>query len=609
MFDAAHRYLFRLDALVRRWGPLVLVVFAFCYYGQYYRSGLNLGGEGGTVAVNAMRLNEGWLPIKDTTLNYNVLWFYPVAWLFKITGPDYIALRIYFFVLCLFAGWFAFLIVRRVSRSGLYALGVGLLVLTIPGMLFRNYMGLLAVANAWVMLHAFVLPPAKGARRWGWFALAGLVLGLTWLVRIDIGMFFLVIYAGLVLLYPLGVRGEFRRRLPVALGGGVLCVLAAVAIHVPFLVDAQARGFRAEFVADYVAKWNLIKYEAGRRIFHSASAEAEVDPVTLERAPGFTPVRFQRTPPNWVQLAEAERAARIQAEQKGRPRPVLRDIFRQGSFYDGVFVFVLYAPILLGSVILFAAGILLAWALCARREKLKEGSLVCLVTLGSALTLFSQYFFFRPDTPHLSEFMVPFLVAIACASFYAVKIASSQRSLAVRGLCWMFICACVISEGLYFYHSFPKESAGTIAAKRKRSHEMVGSNEVRVWLKRRECDAMQGLHDTIVRYAQPGEWVVAFPYSPTINFMTNRPSYLKDLYVDNATAGRRFTEEKIREIEVNNPAVIVIDQRDINDTEASRFRNWAAPLYNYIRSRYVLVPGEFDTNEIYVRPDKIPPQA
>src|SRR4051812_36290778 len=108
------------DGLFRKWGPLVLLVFAVLYYGQYYRSGLNLGGEGGTVAVNAMRLNEGWLPIKDTTLNYNVMWFYPVAWLFKLTGPDYITLRIYFFALCVVAALLGFLIVRRVTGFGWY---------------------------------------------------------------------------------------------------------------------------------------------------------------------------------------------------------------------------------------------------------------------------------------------------------------------------------------------------------------------------------------------------------------------------------------------------------------------------------------------------------
>jgi hypothetical protein len=185
----------------------------------------------------------------------------------------------------------------------------------------------------------------------------------------------------------------------------------------------------------------------------------------------------------------------------------------------------------------------------------------------------------------------------------------SARSWLVRVGCGGFIVLCAGSEGLYFFHSFPKESAGTIAAARKRSYEVVADNGVRVFVKRRERPWLQDLHDTIVRYASPDEWVVTFPYSPTINFMTNRRSYFKDLYVDNATAGRNFMQEKLAEIERFRPAVIVVDQRDINGTEFSRFKNWAAPTYDYIRSHYVRIPAEFDTNEVYVRPDKIPPQS
>jgi hypothetical protein len=395
----------------------------------------------------------------------------------------------------------------------------------------------------------------------------------------------------------------------VALGGGVLCFAAAVAIHVPFVVDAQRRGFGSEFLGDYVAKWNLIKYEAQKRFLPKAVPKPEKKAAAFAApAPEWQAVRFQKTPRNWVELERAKRVAAWEAQHKGRQKPELRDIFRQKSFYDAVWVAILYAPILVSGIIFVVAGAVLAWALCAGRADLREPSLVCLLTLGSALTLFSQYFFFRPDTPHLSEFMVPFVVAMACAVFYAVRIAASRAGV-LRVACIAFVLLGVVAEALYFYHSMPKESAGTIAASRRRSHEMVAQNGVRVWLKRREASWVQAMHDAIVRHSAEGEWVVTFPYSPTINFMTNRPSYLKDLYIDNATARPSFTQDKIAEIEQFRPAVIVIDQRDINDTEISRFKNWAAPLYDYIRSRYVRVPGEFDTNEIYVRPDRMPPQA
>jgi hypothetical protein len=601
----------RVDAALRKWGPLLLLAFAILYYGQYYRSDLNLGGEGGTAAVNAMRLNAGWLPIKETTLNYNVMWFYPVAWLFRLTGPDYIAMRIYFFALCLISGLLGFLIVRRVTGLGWYALGVGLLILAIPGMLFRNYMGLLPLLNAWALLHAFVWNGKAGWRRWLWFVGAGLVLGLTFLVRIDAALFFAVIYLGLIALFPLGVRGEFLRRLPVAIGGGLLCVFAAVAVHLPFYLDARARGFAPEFVGQYSTMWNQIRYEVERRLPSKPAARSQARAIPAQPVPsgGWVPVRFQKTPKNWVAQARAQKMAEM--NRNGRPRQELRDLFRQASFYSAAFILILHLPILISGLVIVGAGGVLAWTLVRPDAARKEASLVCLVTLGSALTLFPQYFFFRPDTPHLSEFMIPFLVAMACAGFFAVRWTTRDRPWILRALGAGFAVLCLVSEALFFYHSFRKESAGTIAAARKRSFEAVCDNGVHVWLKKGERKRVQAIHDLIVSHSQPDEWVVTFPYSPTVNFMTNRPSYLKNLYVDNASAEKNFAEVMIADFEKFRPAVILIDHRDINDTEFSRFRNWAAPVYRYIQQHYVRVGGDLDLdeNEIYVRPDKVPPQA
>ena len=67
----------------------------FCdiYYSLLLPQRPQFSGEGGTVAIVALRLLEGQRPIVDTFLGYNVMWFYPVAWLFKLTGPDYTALQ------------------------------------------------------------------------------------------------------------------------------------------------------------------------------------------------------------------------------------------------------------------------------------------------------------------------------------------------------------------------------------------------------------------------------------------------------------------------------------------------------------------------------------
>jgi hypothetical protein len=601
----------KVDAWLRSWGPLLVLVFAVCYYSQYYRSGLNLGGEGGTDAVIAMRLNAGWLPIKDTVLNYNVMWFYPVAWLFKLTGPNYIVLRLFFFVLCTISGLLVFSIIRRVSGRGWYAIALAVLVVAIPGMMFRNYMGLLPVLNIWALLHAFIFESRDATRRWLWFLAAGLVLGTTFLVRIDIGLFFAVIYFGLLILYPLGVPGRFISRALTAIGGGAVCFLAAFALHLPFYFDAVHRGFGPEFVGQYSRIWNYMVYEARKDLAPSqAMLLREPRTVAANRTAPMSlgEGRSTKSAESLVRRAAATPQDGRKDLRSGRPRDGLGALFEPASSYDAIFILALYLPLLVTAIVIPVGGAALLWAIVRGDSALKESALVCLVTLGSALTLFSQYFFFRPDTPHLSEFMVPFVVAMGCSAFYAVRWACRTKSLPARIGCIAFAVLCLVSEGLYFCHAFPKDSAGTIAARRKRNHEFIAENGVHVFVKKGDLRKFQAIQKVIMACSTTSDWVITYPYSPTINFMTNRPSYLRDLYIDNATASRNFTEETRRQIEHYRPAVIVIDERPINKIEVSRFKNWAAPAYDYIRSHYVLAV-KADTNEVYVRPDKIPPRT
>ena len=86
----------RINSLIAKWGWILILGFALCYYGLYYRTGLNLGGEGGTNGVLALRLMEGQRPIVDTFLGYNLMWFYPLVGLFYLTGPDYLAMKVFF---------------------------------------------------------------------------------------------------------------------------------------------------------------------------------------------------------------------------------------------------------------------------------------------------------------------------------------------------------------------------------------------------------------------------------------------------------------------------------------------------------------------------------
>jgi hypothetical protein len=577
------------ERFLHRWGALVIVLFAFGYYGQYYRSGLNLGGEGGTAAVIAMRLMEGQRPLVDTFLGYNVMWFYPVAWLFELTGPNYIALRLYFFSICTATGVLAFLVVRRVTGRGWFAVLAALGPILIPGMLFRNYMGFLAMLNMLVLLQAYVFTQPTERRRWLWTAAAGLALGFTYLIRIDVAAFFTVITLGLLVLYPLGVRGQFPRRCGMAAGSLALTITLVLAVHAPFVLDAKRRGYADPFLAQYTGWISLVGYLAKLELEKPVSQPPDVKPSpTAPTVPEPPPAR-----------PEADKPGDIESSEYLQKIP-LAELLASKSLEEKNFLLATWLPVPVSVVILLPSGLLLVIALFRGNVPLRTDALVVIITTGSALTLFPQYFFFRPDTPHLSEFMVPFLVALACSVWIFFRWTRGRRLPRWwAGLALALIFADVV---LYFFHAYPKESAGTIAAKRKRTHELIAENGVRVFLKRQECEELRKLCAVIKSQTRPGDYLVTYPYSPTVNFMTDRPSFEYNLYVDNAHNVSSFHADTLREFEKYRPAAVVIDNRAVNKTEASQFKNWAAETYRWLQDNYRYV-GTFRRQEVFLRMD------
>ena len=114
----------------------------------------------------------------------------------------------------------------------------------------------------------------------------------------------------------------------------------------------------------------------------------------------------------------------------------------------------------------------------------------------------------------------------------------------------------------------------------------------------------QGLRDVLLNHSQPGDYLITYPYVPLLNIMAQRPSYQFKLYVDNATESANFSTQAIADFEKNKPALVVINNRDINKTDISRFKNWAAPFYQHVSSNYVMAGTYLKTIEVFVRPDR-----
>ena len=572
--------------------PWLLAGFALVYYALYANAGLNLGGEGGTAGVVAMRLMAGQRPIVDTFLGYNVLWFFPVAGLFELTGPNYLVLRWYFFAFCMVSGLLTYFVVHGYTRNAWFSAVPALMAILVPGMIFRNYMPFLGVMNAFLLTRAFVLRRTSARKTLLWMLAAGAGLGLTFLLRIDLGIFCTLIFLGLAILYPLGERGEFLRRSGLALAGTAGGLLLAWALHLPVWSDAKARGYDREFLGQYTGWIGMIDSEFRQQVADLAENDRPPEPPATPAVPA------PAAPPDQKLGADSW-------EDRGAlARPPVSAILSGKKWSDKSFAFSAYAPLMISAVAIVAGGLALLLALIRRDADAKERLLYPLTVLGCSLILLPQFLFFRPDTPHLSEMMVPFLSALALLVWAAARCVQKNRNLMLRTAAGAFAVLCAAAAAIYFSHAFPKESSGSIAAKNKVSRDFCALNGVSVIVRDRDAAWLSGLRDAILKHSSPGEYVLCLPYSPTINFMTDRPSPLRNLYVDNSTEGKKFPAHFADMIATSSPAVVVIDQRRINKNEISRFRNWAPGPYQWLRDHYEYF-GRYYKSEVFLRKDKI----
>lgn len=605
--DIAH------DKAAARLMPWILLAFALAYYSLYVNAGLNPGGEGGTAGVVAMRLMEGQRPIVDTFLGYNVLWFFPVAWLFELTGPNYLVIRWYFFAFCTASGLLTYFVVHGYTRNAWYAAIPAVMVILVPGMIFRNYMPFLGIANAFLLTRAFVLRRESQGGSLAWMLAAGAWLGVTFLFRIDLGIFCTIIFLGLAALYPLGVPGKFLRRAGLATAGACGGLVLAWAVHLPIWNDAKARSYDRAFIEQYTGWLGMIGGEFRSQMADLAendapaasrapSPEVVPAPTISPAAPGVTVTPALSAPP--VPTSSVKPNADSWEDRGALARVPLSDVLYGKKWTNKSFAISTYLPSLVSLLAVLAglAGLLVS--LVRHDPEAKERVLYPLTVLGCALTLLPQFLFFRPDTPHLSEMMVPFLAALSLFIWACVRRAMRPGNPFPRFAAAAFAILCAVTAGIYFSHAYPKESSGSIAAKKRAQHEFHALNGVSVNVRDRDAAWLAGLRDAVLQHSSPGDYVLCFPYSPTINFMTDRPSPLHNLYVDNSTAGSGFAEEFLRLIREKSPAVVVIDQRRINRNEISRFRNWAPGSYKWLWEHYVFF-GRYFQSEVFVRKDKV----
>ena len=566
---------------------ILLVIVAAVYYGSYFRHGINFRDEGGTLTLLGQRVMNGEVPFREVELGYNVGWFLPIAGLFKLIGVDFVGLRVFFFVLSTLAAVFGFLIVERAvrhaGRRGLalpLAFATGLLLIAVPGMTFKNYNPLAAVANSWALM-GFIF--ARGVKESCWRALVGgLILGATWLVRIDLGTFFTVLWLGTLFFRLFGQPGTIGERFAASTLGLLIIAVGVGVMHAPVLWDAHRRDYWPQFVGAYPNHWKtLVNRIPGLTASSSAPAPKADEPVASTPAAATPAAPASATPAPKKGTWKNETLPRLHwSEVTGASEKNRNNVL--GLFLLTYFPLLIMLPLIGWAVV--------RWVRAISTHGDSSGPLTALVLIGGALTMFPQFFFWRPDAPHLSEFGPGYWTAVIAA------VALLGPGTSWRNMARVLAVLVFLHAGLWLWRMLPDRWCGTIAARENRKTMFEGENGVRVFEQKKTATWMNDVLRLIRERSGPNDYLVAYPYHPSFNVLGNRRTYEKNVYVDNATAKPGWGKLAIQRIEKNKPAIIIVSDWDINGTDASRFRNWANDVYAHIKQHYELI-GTFDEKE------------
>jgi hypothetical protein len=578
--------------LLERMQPWLILLAGVFYWGAYLHFWFNPHDEGGTAALTAQRILAGEVPIRDVALGYNILWFYPIVWLFQITGVHYVKMRAFFFALSActaLAGW---AVVKRVTARSWLAFFVGLLLVVFPGSQFKNYIPLVGMLNLLCLVRTFGRLDLqaglfgsewRGSQFYGDCAVGGLVLGLSYLIRIDLGFLFSAIWMGMLVVQLADIRAGFGSKLARLVVGMLLVGGTVWLVHVPALAHARTRGYESQFVSQYTSWAQYLLKSAVALKSHVGSTD-HPKPASQAANPGVQP--------------SPSKEKRDTGGLRARPQATDLPGLLSTRNWDAARMWALtYLPlagfgIWLGRTVFGGIG---AWK---RREwSTAHPSAQLGIVALSSLATFPQFFFFRPDRPHLSEFMVGYLVVLGCGWASAFRTREGRPGAGA----WVLGALCLIHTSLYAWVALDHPSAGTIAARLGRKHWFRAENGVEVQVSQKELNHLTAVRDAILSCSSVGDFVVCYPYQPGYNLMTNRMTYERDLYVDNVTHGRSWATKTIETLEKQRPAAVVIDNRAINGNEESRFNQWAAPAYSFLQKQYRLVGTSKDT-EVYGRP-------
>jgi hypothetical protein len=545
----------RADAVV----VVCMVIAGFAYFSQYYDHGFLYTDEGSLLLITS-KLLSGERPYLDIKIGYGVLWYYPLALVFLITGVDFVVARIFLLLVALVTSLLAFLTLRRQGSRIVLAGAISAAILLVPGTLHKDYIPLMVVANMLCLSSLRLDRPDLARTR---VFVAGLVATMSFHTRPDIGLIALATLVGALLAHSI----RLPRKSPLAVDLATLYSIVFAAFLIPTLplaVIAHTGAYLGPFVL------NLL-----------------------------TPLRHMSWFLGWTRgTSPTDVATGLQAKVgMNLPRVPIETVLEGSAGWE--LALLTYLP-LVGLMLIIS--LMVPKALGWIRGRSSSNELVPLLALTClAFSAFPQFFFFRPDGAHLSQFMPGYLVLfgslmsrVNSPSPLGLRKRSmiSVVGLAARNpirIALMFFCCVHIL--FYTWFGLNRGWTGSIALSRNRTERFVGEGGVDVFV----TPAEQKIFSTVVRvvekFSDTNDPLLCFPYMPGFNVITGRRTFARDLYVDDKMLVRdpEWQERMVRQIQSEEPPVIVVSDWAVHGTEISRFRNWATRIMDHIEREYVVV--------------------
>lgn len=513
-------------------GALAMAVMAFLFYGSYAGAGYNIADDGHYAQV-AYEFLLGTDP-HTIRFGYGLLWHKLGEWLFLITGPSHTAVRALFFAVMGGTAVLVWTTLRQLS-SGAFLAGVAAaLTLVVPAYPATAFYGFCTLLNI-----AAQLPLARrsGTAKAVDMVLPALALSVTFQIRADFGYVFSLPLAAMILDASLASPSGTRAGRFVRLTGTVGLTVAAG--HMPLVLLAIKGGYLDLVFAEYVRYPKAVVLII-LRLLHLEPAAVGGAGTLLQRV---SPRALWQGPPDRAALA----------------------------------LLVYGCPAVITAFAIFEAIALPKTPRDARNARARVDGVI----LVGALASFPHYFLYRPDLPHVANFMPGFLVlaALFAGRWWNAAVGGWWRGAALPGG-----FAVLTPSLIYLWAGLSGPGTGSLVLARDRIVPFDGPNGIHVRLTPDEHALLTALRDVVLANSRPGDRIVCLPFCPGLAFLTERRMLLREHYVDDSllVTDPGWIERSIALTDAERPPVVVTFDWALNGTELSRVRNWAGPYYAWL---------------------------